>query len=334
MDFNQNFSLKAYNSLKLESTANFFCEVYSKKDCFEALNFANDNKLEVLIIGSGTNIIFPQKLNSLVIKNNLKGIDRKKNKLSIASGENWHDLVLWSLRNYMYGLENLALIPGTVGAGPIQNIGAYGEEISSKLTSVDVIDMKTLSEKTISQKECKFGYRDSLFKLNKNLMITRVHMELKLKDQPNTSYENLSRFLIDDNIRPSSATAMQVCRAVIALRSKYLPDPKIVPNVGSFFKNPYIDENQLASLLAIDKNIPNYKENNDLHKISAAYLIEQTGWKGIKKGQVGIHANHSLILITYDGATREEILEFAGNIKTSVKNKFNLYLEIEPTIFY
>ena len=333
MEFKKDFSLKEYNSLELESSAKMFCDISNENEIIEAVKYANEQKLRTVILGSGTNIVLPKNLHCMILRNNLKGVIKEGRYLKVSSGENWHDFVLWTLVNDLFGLENLSLIPGTVGAAPIQNIGAYGEEIASRIVSVNTINLETLQKKIFTNDECQFSYRDSFFKKNKQYFICSIDLKLNLIDLPNTSYKSLSNFLISNNITPNNATASEVSRAVMEIRSKILPNPSVIPNVGSFFKNPFLTNSQLENLLLICAETPYFTEKNNKHKISVAYLLEKEGWKGKSYGEVGVSATHSLVLTTQKGATQKNLLNFASQIQYSIKDKYNLDLEIEPIIY-
>ena len=329
MEFKKNFSLQNLNSLSLHSSARRYCCIESIEDLLEASDYARSINLPIFPLGGGTNIVLPRKLDYLVVKNNLIGKKIVSNKVLISSGENWHHSVLWTLQNKLYGLENLSLIPGTVGASPVQNIGAYGVELSSKLISVNAIDLSNSNSLLLTNEDCCFGYRDSIFKRNKQLFITDINLQLDTKDSPTTSYSNLNSYLLKNNIDPSLASSMEVCMAVISLRSSLLPDPLSTPNVGSFFKNPIVGKKMLKELLKINENIPFFKEGKQ-YKISAGYLLEQEGWKGYESNGVSISKKHSLVLITDSGVSINKITDLVKKIKENVLKKYKLSLEVEP----
>jgi len=299
----------------------------------EAFRHAKANNLKVMPLGLGTNIIIPDTLNRLVVKNNLKGVTEEKNTLKVSSGENWHDLVIWTVKKGLFGLENLALIPGTVGAGPIQNIGAYGREISEFIVSVDVFDLDSLEKLTLNNNECNFKYRDSIFKKANKYFITSVNLRLNHIDRPRTQYKRLSEYLIQNNIDPMKTTANQVIDSVITLRTELLPDPNIIPNAGSFFKNIYVNDTELKRLRKIDHKMPSFYEKDNSHKIPVAYILEKEGWKGKKEGCIGISKQHALIVTTEEGSTYKDLINFSKKIQQSIFIKYKIKLEIEPVEF-
>ena len=334
IDIKQNFSLKTYNSLRIDKSANYFCEVTSLEESQEAIEFSRLKKLKILVLGSGTNVVLTKNFDGLVIKNKIEGKKRKKESVTLGSGENWHQCVLWSLKQKLNGLENLALIPGTSGAAPIQNIGAYGVEISSKISIVRTINLKTGELIDFSKDDCLFSYRDSFFKKKNNeYLIIALELNLTKNKKSDTSYQSLREYLIKDDINPEKATANQVCRAVTTIRNRLLPDPEIQPNVGSFFKNLIMERKEYRDLKKILKEIPCFKTDDGKCKVPSAYLIEKAGWKGFKKRDVSISPNHALVLLSSGNSSCEEILGFSSTIVEDIHNKFGVKLEIEPSIY-
>ena len=330
----KNFQLKEFNSLKFDKKANFFCRINSIEDCLEAIEFSNSNGAKPFILGSGTNLVLTQDVKGIVLKIELKGKRIEGNFVTLGAGENWHDSVLWTLKNGFYGLENLALIPGTVGAAPIQNIGAYGEEISSKINSVEVIDLENGHKEELLKEDCFFEYRHSFFKeVRSKYLITGVKLELSKEPNTNTTYKSLYNFLVRDDIDPNTATPNQVCRAVTFLRQQILPDPDKVPNVGSFFKNCILDKNRFEKIKEIFKDLPFFLINDGKYKIPSAYLIEKAGWKGYKEKEVSISSKHSLILITSGKAKSLEVMNLSSKIIEDIAHKYGIILEIEPYVF-
>ena len=331
IDIRKNFPLGEFNSFRVDHIARYFCEVRSIKDCIEAIDFADKKKLQIQILGEGTNVIFSNNYEGLVIKVNLKGIESKGNLVSLASGESWHESVLWTLKNNLYGLENLSLIPGNVGAAPVQNIGAYGREISSFIQSVKVLNLDTRQIEEFSKQDCKFTYRSSIFKDLKNLLILEITLDLLITEDVDTSYNSLKNYMQTEGLDLLKPTATQVCRCVCELRNKILPDPKKIPNVGSFFKNSVISKSDYNKLTQI-VDIPCHEDKHGMLKISSAFLIEQAGWKGFNDGNVSVSEKHSLVLLSNGKASGSEILVLANKIKEDVFKKFRISLSIEPSV--
>jgi UDP-N-acetylmuramate dehydrogenase len=295
------------------------------------------------ILGGGSNVVLQAQVPAHVLINHCKGksIDAT-GRLTAASGENWHELVMWSLGQGYAGLENLALIPGTVGAAPVQNIGAYGVEIKdifAGLTAWDFIEKKF---QVFSKSDCQFGYRDSIFKHPEiqgpwnapRYFITEVQLQLQpvTGARLSTDYADLQRELA---LHGSAVTAMDVAKAVITIRQRKLPDPKVLGNVGSFFKNPIISNVQATHLKLLHPDLPQYPvadSQDDTCKISAAWLIERCGFKGARRGDVGVHADHALVLVNYGGGTGREVLALAHEIQQAVVAKFGVFLEPEPIV--
>ena len=330
----KDYSLKELNSLRLNIKAQFFCEVFSEEESFEFIEFCLSKKLPITVLGGGTNVVFTKDIEGAVLKVSIPGKKINKELVTIGAGENWHETVLWSLKNQLYGLENLSLIPGTVGAAPVQNIGAYGEEISSKLLSLEAINLFTNEPITFDNKSCKFEYRESEFKKDNKFLITSIKLSLNKRPVTNTSYESLYAYLIKDDIDPKKATPNQVCRAVSAIRERILPDPSIKPNVGSFFKNLILDKKSFEKLKIQFNDLPFFIDiESSSYKIPTAFLIEKSGWKGKKIGKVGISDTHALVLILEGEVTSEEIINFTSLLKKDIKDRYGINLQIEPTIF-
>ena len=331
IDIRKDFPLGEYNSFRVDHIAKYFCEVHSLKDCIEAIDFADKKTLQIQILGEGTNVIFSKNYEGLVIRVNLKGIQSKGSRVSLASGESWHESVLWTLKNNLYGLENLSLIPGNVGAAPVQNIGAYGKEISSFIQSVKVLNLETRQIEEFSKQECKFTYRSSIFKELKNLLILEITLDLLTIEDVDISYNSLRNYMKAEGLDLLKPTATQVCRCVCELRNKILPDPKKIPNVGSFFKNSVISKDDYTKLTKII-DIPCHEDEQGMLKISSAFLIEQAGWKGFIDGNVSVSDKHSLVFLSNGKATGSEILTLAKKINDDVLEKFGINLSIEPSI--
>jgi UDP-N-acetylmuramate dehydrogenase len=273
-----------------------------------------------------------------VIKNELKGIELVSQtsehlELKVASGESWHELVMYCVQKDWGGIENLSLIPGTVGAAPMQNIGAYGVEVKSVIKKVRAIDRQTGDIREFSNEECQFGYRESVFKgaLKEKFFISSVTLTLTKKNhQLNTHYGAIQDTL--HALQVSTPTIQSISNAVIRIRQSKLPDPNVIGNAGSFFKNPTIDKKQFDKLKNTYPLIPGYFSDNQEVKVPAGWLIEQCGWKGIRIGDAGVHAQQALVLVNYQHATGEEIFSLALQIKESVKKKFDIDLTMEVNI--
>ena len=331
IDIKTNFSLCNFNSLQLDHVADYFCEVFNEQDCIEALEFAKEKKLQIQILGEGTNVVFSDDYQGLVIKVSLKGINSNEGLVSIASGESWHESVLWTLKKNLFGLENLSLIPGTVGAAPIQNIGAYGAEISSFIHSVKFLNLNTRKIEEFTNEECQFNYRNSIFKELKDYLILEVKLRLFKKENINISYKSLKDYMEAEGLDLSKATATQVCRCVCELRNTILPDPKKVPNAGSFFKNILITKDEYNDLREIIE-VPYHEGSKKMVKVSSAFLIEKAGWKGYAEDNVSVSDKHSLVFLCNGKATGKEVMLLADKITKDVHQKFGVNLIIEPSV--
>ena len=331
-----NTSLKNYNSFGIDAISSSFNIVNSE---LEITNFLKEtNYTQPIILGGGTNILFKNDVDKDILKINLKGIKiyNETNTyvdVSVGAGEIWDDLVKWSIAKNYGGLQNLSLIPGNVGSAPIQNIGAYGVELKETFLNCRAISIDSGSIKVFKNNECKFSYRSSIFKeeLKNKYIISNVTFRLSKKDhQINFSYEPLRDNLIKKNI--SIPTINDISNSVIEIRSSKLPDPKIIGNCGSFFKNPIISKIDFKNLNQKEKNIPFFNISFNEIKIPAAWLIEKCGFKGIKEGNTGTHNKHALIIINLGNATGKEIFDFSQKIKKAVLRKFNILLEEEVNI--
>lgn len=331
----KNYSLKSYNTFGLDVKATNLLKIQSVASLKEAIKLPYQ---PIFILGGGSNMLLTKNIEGLVIKNEIKGITivketKKHVTICIGGGENWHQLVLWAIRNDYGGIENLSLIPGTVGAAPIQNIGAYGVELKDVFEKLEAINLKTKRKKTFDNKDCKFGYRDSVFKkdLKGKYLITKVFLKLtKINHQLNTNYGAITNTLAENGI--TQPTIKNISDAVIAVRSSKLPDPAELGNSGSFFKNPEISQTHFNKLQKQFPNIVFYELPNDKVKVPAGWLIEQCGWKGKRIGNTGAHAKQALVLVNYGDATGVEVKELAYKIIDSVKEKFEIQLTPEVNI--
>lgn len=338
MPIQENVSLKPYNTFGVEVSARYFSEVNSAEELLESLQFSNTQTLPILFLGGGSNILLTKDFDGLVIRLNLKGITEKiidDNQVLVTAkaGENWHQFVMYCLDKNYGGLENLSLIPGNVGTSPMQNIGAYGTEIKDVFESCKVLNLESLELETLNSGQCQFGYRDSIFKQagKGKYVILEVTFRLNRKDHKiDVEYGAIQSELAKMGI--SNPTIQDVSKAVINIRQSKLPDPKVIGNAGSFFKNPTISASQFENLKQNFENIPGYP-NGDFVKVPAGWLIEQAGWKGKKIGNVASNQLQALVIINATGnATGQEIFDFSTMIIDSVKEKFGIELEREVNI--
>ena len=332
----QNISLKPFHTFGLNVSAGEFVQLTSVSDVEQAYKKGLFHR-EHLILGGGSNVLFTKDFNGLIVHNALRGIDilEESNEhviLDVKSGENWHELVLHCVGKRWHGIENLSLIPGSVGATPIQNIGAYGVEIKDVLDSVEFFDLGSGKIKRLKNSECQFGYRDSIFKrsLKGKVFITSIRLKLLKNGKINTSYGAISATLEEKGI--NKPTLKDVSDAVIAIRQQKLPDPKELGNSGSFFKNPIIPKKLGDQIQAEYPELKIYPVSESHVKIPAGWLIEKCGWKGKVVGQTGSHKNQALVLVNYGDATGEEVYQLAKDIIASVKEQFDIELLPEVNI--
>ena len=318
-----NKDLSEFNSLQIAVNAKYYIECKTDSDIEEAFQFIKKNKIKFLILGEGTNVVFTKPYDGLIIKNSFKK-EKKiyKNKVKVSSGYNWDRFVRFCIKNSLYGLENLSGIPGTVGAGPIQNIGAYGEEISDYIEHIEVFNLKTGNVEILNNMNCNFDYRDSLFKKHKHLFIKNVFFKLKEKFIANNSYQDLQDYRFKK--------ASELRQRVLRIRNQKLENYLTKPNVGSFFKNPLINKKDLKKLLSEEADLKFYK-HDALIKVSAAWLIERCNLKGMQFNKARVSKKHSLVLINEDKSPNS-ILKLKNKVKTTVSKKYNIRLEEEPTI--
>jgi UDP-N-acetylmuramate dehydrogenase len=280
-------------------------------------------------------VILPESLPGATLLINILGqelikADDSNSWLSVGAGVNWHELVSWTLKHNLPGFENLALIPGTVGAAPIQNIGAYGVEIGEYIDSIEAFDSAAHAFVTLPKEACRFAYRDSYFKQNPNrFILTKVIFKLPKSWQARLQYADLAKQFAESNTRPS---AKQIFDAVCTIRSNKLPDPKVIGNAGSFFQNPIVSTEQCEQLSKQFPNLVSYPDSNDTRKLAAGWLIDQCGFKGKRVGPVGVYEKQALVLVNHGGGTSTDILNLAKNIKEEVLRKFGVELAIEPNI--
>lgn len=328
-------SLKAYNTFGVEAQAPEMLVIESEDQLLELLR--TRAKRPYLILGGGSNVLFRQSPSGTVLLNRIKGkvvVEETATEVTIGvgAGENWHELVLWTLEHNWGGLENLSLIPGTVGAAPIQNIGAYGVELKDTFVGLEAIELRSGEEQVFSAEDCAFGYRDSYFKRTGKgkYFITRVYLTLQKQPVVNVSYGAIKEVLQAANIdRPS---IQDVSKVVVQIRSSKLPDPAFIGNAGSFFKNPELEAEQFSRLQAEYPQIPRFSAPEKRVKVPAGWLIEQCGWKGQRRGNAGCYEKQALVLVNLGGATGAEIWALAQEIMETVKRKFGVVLEVEVNV--
>jgi len=334
MNIQKNILLKKYNTFGISVNAKRFISVDSVYELQQLLKIEKD----IFLISGGSNMLLTKDIDKLVVHIDIKGIsidneDDNAAYLTINAGENWHEFVLWCVSENYGGIENLSLIPGNVGTCPIQNIGAYGVEVKDTITKVEALDIETGKLVLFSNKECNFGYRNSIFKneVKGKYIITSVSFKLtKTNHNLNSSYGAIETELSSKEI--SNPSLKDISEAVIAIRKSKLPDPKEIGNGGSFFKNPIITATQFLKLQKEYANIPSYKISDSEVKVPAGWLIEQAGFKGKRYGQFGVHEKQALVLVNYGNATGKEIYQLAEKIKETIIKKFGIPLEIEVNI--
>ncbi len=329
-------SLKEYNTFGIDVTAAKFVQITSESELKDIL--LKEVQEPLFVLSGGSNMLLTKNIDALVLYIAIKGISIQEESdsfvlLSVNAGENWHDFVQYCIKNNYGGLENLSLIPGYVGSAPIQNIGAYGVELKDTLVSCEAINITTGKKQLFSNKDCQFGYRNSIFKNEGKgkYIITRVIFRLTKKDHIlNTSYGAIKKALADKGI--TKPTIKDVSEAVIQIRKSKLPDPLEIGNSGSFFKNPVISKDHFFKLQRSYPTIPFYKVDESAMKVPAAWLIEQCGFKGKRWGDAGVHKKQALVLVNYNNATGKEILDLAKRIQKAIKEKFDIFLETEVNI--
>ncbi|NDV15367.1 UDP-N-acetylmuramate dehydrogenase [Muricauda sp. TY007] len=336
MNIQENISLKNYNTFGIDVKARFFVEITGLIQLQKALELKAYPKK--FIISGGSNMLLTKDIDALVMHINLKGItvveeDENSVEVKVMAGENWHELVMWSLEQGYGGLENLSLIPGNVGTAPIQNIGAYGVELKDVFVSCAAMDVKTGELEGFDKEACEFGYRDSIFK-NKakdKFIITSVVLRLTKKDHVlHTGYGSIENELKNKGI--VHPTIQNISDAVIAIRKSKLPDPKEIGNSGSFFKNPIISKKAFDKFIKKNPNAPFYEMDENQYKIPAGWLIEQCGFKGKRFGDAGVHEKQALVLVNHGSATGKEILDLSKKIQDEVQKIFKIKIQPEVNI--
>lgn len=334
MPLSENISLKPYNSFGMDVTARHFAAFKSADEL--AVLLAENKQPPALVLGGGTNILLTGNIDGIVLKNEIAGIEKIAEDddsvlIRTGAGENWHGFVEYCIQHGYAGVENMALIPGAAGASPMQNIGAYGAEVKDVLHALSAMHIHEKTVHTFSVKDCELGYRDSIFKrkLKGQFIILDITCRLYKKPSFNTSYGAISQEL--ERMGVQDLTLRAVADAVIRIRQSKLPDPSVIGNAGSFFKNPVISADQFNSLKKQFPHIAAHPNNNGI-KIAAGWLIEQCGWKGYRKDDAGCYDKQALVLVNYGKASGKEILQLAEEITFSVEKKFDIKLEKEVNI--
>ena len=330
-----NMGLKHRTSFGLDSTAELVYEISSADQLPTLMKALEEKKLHWRVLGGGSNVILPEYLPGATLLMNILEQEILKSEaqntwLSVGAGIDWHELVAWTLEHNLLGLENLALIPGTVGAAPIQNIGAYGVEVGEYIDSIEAFDSVAQAFVTLSQEACQFAYRDSYFKQNPNrFIVTKVVFKFPKAWQARLQYADLAKQFMDANSNPS---AKEIFDAVCAIRSQKLPDPKVIGNAGSFFQNPIISDAQYELLIQQFPSLVSYPDITGKRKLAAGWLIDQCGFKGKRVGPVGVYEKQALVLVNHGGGTATHILDLAKSIQEKVNSQFGVELQIEPNI--
>lgn len=339
MDIQKNISLKPYNSFGIDVQAQAFAHFSTVNELQEILEWARKEKfLQKLILGGGSNLLLSKNFDGLVLKNGIPGTflvdaDTEHYYVKVGAGENWHRFVMHCVDQNYAGLENLSLIPGNVGASPMQNIGAYGVEIKDVFHELEAFHVEDQRVDVFRKEDCRFGYRESIFKsaLKNQYVILNVTFKLNRNPIFHTAYGAIMAEL--DKMKISDLTIHSIAKAVIRIRESKLPDPKLLGNAGSFFKNPEIDADGFRELKIKFPDIIGYDLPGHKVKLAAGWLIEQCGWKGFRDGDAGCHAQQALVLVNYGNAKGEDILNLSNKIISSVKNRFGVTLEKEVNIY-
>lgn len=333
----ENYSLKQDHTFHLDVMASMKASITSVDDLKEIYESRRFKPVKKMVLGGGSNVLFTRNFLGMVLKMEIQGISIETESpdsviVSFGAGVIWHQCVLWAVDNGLGGIENLSLIPGTIGAGPMQNIGAYGVELKDVFHSLEAYEIKTGKVVRFYNEDCKFGYRYSVFKgaLRDKYVITKVFLRLSRKPVFNISYGNLKETLHQMGVE--ELTLRDVSQAVINVRQSKLPDPAEVGNAGSFFKNPVVESEYFESLQAAFESIPGYKSDENQTKVPAAWLIEQCGWKGKRLGHIGVHDRQPLVLVNYGGGKGKDLVKLSEDIRKSVFNKFGIQLEPEVNI--
>ncbi len=336
MKLQHNISLKPYHNFACDEKTQFFTTIKRQDEIINVANWSKENKKPFLILGAGTNVLFTQNFEGLIAKMEIVGIKKLEELatevfLEVGAGENWHHFVMYCIQKGWGGIENLSLIPGTVGASPIQNIGAYGVEVANCIHSVNAYDTQSNTWINFNKAACLFDYRTSLFKqTNNRYIIHTVTFKLQKQASIKTDYGVIREVLHDKNIKHPSIS--DISNAIIQIRSQKLPNPKLLPNAGSFFKNPCITKLQYEILKAKFPELIAHPISDESYKVAAGWLIAACDWKGVTHGQVGCYENQALIIINYGTNSGNEIFVFSEAIKKLIHEKFGITLETEVNV--
>lgn len=337
MNIIANYPLLKLNTFGVDVKAKYFVSINTVNELIELTKTEVFKDLQLLILGGGSNILFTKDFDGLVILNSIKGkeiIDQTQESifLKIGAGENWHELVMYTVDNGWGGIENLSLIPGNTGTAPMQNIGAYGVEIKETFVELEALEISSGKIVKFNNSDCEFGYRESVFKnkMKNQYIIVNITLELKKSPVLNINYGDVKAILESQNI--NNPSIKQVSDAIISIRQSKLPDPKIIGNSGSFFKNPIVSLEQLELIKKKYPNVVNYKINENEFKIAAGWMIERAGWKGKKFNNYGVHEKQALVLVNYGLANGMEIFNLSEEIILDIKDKFGIKLEREVNI--
>ncbi|MBD2752090.1 UDP-N-acetylmuramate dehydrogenase [Spirosoma validum] len=332
-------SLKPYNTFRIGATTRYWVDINHEEDLQTLLQLTEFADSPKLILGGGSNILLCQNFDGLVIKMNIQGIEMLREDdshiyLKAGAGVNWHELVQFCVQQGYAGMENLSLIPGTVGAAPMQNIGAYGVELEQVFESLTAMHIVTGEKQTFNHSDCAFGYRESIFKreLKGQYIITSVTFQLDKHPTFHTRYGAIQETLSEMGITDSNLSIKSISEAVIRIRRSKLPDPAQIGNAGSFFKNPEISKDQFEAIQNQYPTLPGYPIGDNIVKVPAGWLIEQAGWKGYRSGDAGVHAKQALVLVNYGNATGNEIIDLAKQIQESVLAKFGISISPEVNV--
>ena len=329
-----NFSIKDYNTFNIDVKSNKFISINTED---QLINYLTKNKgqEDILFLGGGSNVLFSKDYNGTIVHLSLKGkeiIEESDDNIivEVCSGENWHEFVMWSIENNYGGIENLSLIPGNVGAAPIQNIGAYGVELKDVFDSCRVLSRESNEIENFNKDRCEFNYRSSIFKSKEKNKYVILSIRLKLSKEPHSF--NLTYDSLKEKFNSKEINLSNISEEIIKIRKSKLPDPKKIGNCGSFFKNPIIESKKLEKLLQKYPKLPYHKSENGFYKIPAAWLIEKIGFKNKSLGDVGVYTHQPLVIVNNGNASGSDILKFANSIKSSVREVFNIKLEEEVNI--
>ncbi|QKE62879.1 UDP-N-acetylmuramate dehydrogenase [Aquipseudomonas campi] len=336
LSLHENLSLKPFNTFGVDVPARLFAEASNDRQVREALTLAAQRELPLLVIGGGSNLLLTGAVEALVLRMASRGLrilsdDGERVLVEAEAGEPWHPFVQWSLAQGLAGLENLSLIPGTVGAAPMQNIGAYGVEIKDVFAGLTALDRQTGELREFALEECAFAYRDSLFKQQPGRwLILRVRFALSRQTTLHLDYGPVRQRLQAEGIE--QPTASDVSRAICAIRSEKLPDPALLGNAGSFFKNPLVPTELAERIRTEQADLVSYPAADGQVKLAAGWLIERAGWKGFREGDAGVHRLQALVLVNYGAASGAQLLALARRIQADILARFGVELEIEPNI--